>query len=145
MMYVMNGKLMESNYALADVKRVTSVHGLIRTMERTGCTDRQALRLIQNAWARGKSMDQLELKRQRRFLELRNSLLEDGYTNLRVYSGFLFIFSAAGCLITMYALPRSFNQKRYFDGKTRVRDIRKYSRLNGCCEAAEELEDLCAC
>lgn len=142
MMYEMNGKMMESAFDLDEVKRITSVHGLIRTMERTERSDRQALRFIQNAWTRGKSMEQLETKWQKRFLAIRNSLLSDGYTNLRVYSGFLFIFSASGRLITMYPLPRSFTHKRVFDGKTLVRDARKYSRLNGCREAAKEMEEL---
>lgn len=143
MMYELNGKIMESCFDLAEVKRITSVHGLMRTMERADCNDRQALRFIRNARLRGKGMDDLEMKWQKRFLALRSSIQPDPGAELRVYCGYLFIFSSAGHLITMYELPHSFTRKRVFDGKTRVRDVRKYSRLNSCGADTEELALLC--
>ena len=84
--------------------------------------------MIANAWARGKSAEQLPQTWQRRYLAHCDSLLSDGSTNLRVYDEYLFIFSAAGRLITMYALPKGFGRKRVYDGKTRVRNARRYAR-----------------
>ena len=128
MIYEMNGRLYESMIdAQALLSRATK-HGFVRTMERSGRSDQQAARMIANAWARGKSAEQLPQTWQRRYLAHCDSLLSDGSTNLRVYDEYLFIFSAAGRLITMYALPKGFGRKRVYDGKTRVRNARRYAR-----------------
>ena len=100
MIYEMNGRLYESMIdAQALLSRATK-HGFVRTMERSGRSDQQAARMIANAWARGKSAEQLPQTWQRRYLAHCDSLLSDGSTNLRVYDEYLFIFSAAGRLIT---------------------------------------------
>ena len=99
MIYEMNGRLYESMIdAQALLSRATK-HGFVRTMERSGRSDQQAARMIANAWARGKSAEQLPQTWQRRYLAHCDSLLSDGSTNLRVY-----------------------------DGKTRVRNARRYAR-----------------
>lgn len=131
MKYEMNGQFKETFLNTTDLMNHSSVHGWVRTMERTDKSDRQALRMIQNAWSRGKSIDQLKFKKQRKYVASRYSLLLDGYTNLKVYCDHLFIFSATGCLITMYPLPKNFSKKRSYDGKTMVRDIRKYQIFRG--------------
>lgn len=140
MKYEMNGQLKETSLNTTDLMNCSSVHGWVRTMERADKSDRQALRMIQNAWFRGKSIDQLQLKKQKKYVASRNSLLLDGYTNLKVYCDHLFIFSATGCLITMYPLPKNFSKKRIYDGKTTVRDIRKYNRFKESKEYAADYE-----
>ncbi len=140
MMYEMNGKLLESSIDSSDLMSCSSKHGFIRTMERADMNDHQALRLIQNAWARGKRIDELPLTRQKKYVSHYESLLPDGYTNLRVYGGYLFIFSAGGRLITMHPLPKTFSKKRIYDGKTKVRDVRKYNRFNNREDCAADYE-----
>lgn len=136
MKYEMNGHLKETHIDINILMNRTSKHGFVRTMERADTTEHQALRLIQNAWERGRSIEQLQFTRQRNYVSRHNSLLRDGYTNLRVYSSYLFIFSASGKLITMYPLPKNFSKKRIYDGKTKVRDVKKYNRFNEGCEDA---------
>lgn len=147
MKYEMNGQFKETFLNTtdlmnrsSDLMNRSSVHGWVRTMERTDKSDRQALRMIQNAWSRGKAIDQLKFKKQRKYVASRNSLLLDGYTNLKVYCDHLFIFSATGCLITMYPLPKNFSKKRIYDGKTMVRDIRKYNRFKESKEYSADYE-----
>lgn len=130
MMYEMNDRLLDTAINESETTKCTSRHGFIRTMERADRKEQQALRLIRNAWTRGKTMDQLQLARQKRYVAHFNSLLYDGYTNLRIYCGYLFIFSAGGCLITMHPLPETFGKKSVYDGKTRVRNVKKYTRFN---------------
>lgn len=125
----MNGKTLEISVDKSDLMNCSSVHGLVRTMERADVNGKQALRFIQNAWLRGKCIDQLQWAKQKKYVAHYNSLLFDGYTNLRVYRDYLFIFSAGGQLITMHALPKNFAKKRIYDGKTRVRDAKKYNRF----------------
>ena len=108
----------------------TSLHGYLRTMERAKKSGRQAVRYIKNAWFRGKGIHELQTFEQRRYALRHNSLLADGYTNLRIYDGYLFIFSSGGTLITMHSLPQYFFKKTCFDGKTKIRNAKKYMRLN---------------
>lgn len=140
MKYEMNGKLLETAINASELMNCSSKHGFIRIMERADKNEHQALRLIQNAWSRGKSIDQLQLTKQKKYVSHYNSLMLDGYTNLRVYCGYLFIFSAAGRLITMHPLPKTFEKKHIYDGKTRVRDARKYNRFNEGEEYAADYE-----
>lgn len=112
---------------------ITTVHGLSRTMERAGKTGQQALRMIACAWARGKAPDELrhaELRRRVEFFERATQDGRDGHILLRVYNRYLFIFSAEGRLITMFALPDALFKKRVYDGKARVRHVRKFLRMN---------------
>lgn len=140
MKYEMNGMLLETEIDAAELMNCSSKHGFIRTMERADKNEQQALRMIQNAWSRGKSIDQLQLTQQKKYVSHYNSILIDGCTNLRTYCGYLFIFSAAGRLITMHPLPKNFEKKRIYDGKTQVRDVRKYSRFNEAEELAADYE-----
>lgn len=140
MNYKMNGKLHESTIDAFELMNCSSKHGFVRTMERAGKNDHQALRLIQNAWTRGKSVDQLQLTKQKEYVSRYNSLTFDGYTNLRTYCGYLFIFSAGGRLITMHPLAKNFEKKHVYDGKTKVRDVKKYNRFNKGEEYAADYE-----
>ncbi|MGN1019216.1 MAG: hypothetical protein ACI4O7_02480 [Aristaeellaceae bacterium] len=137
MTYEMNGQFRETAIDAHALMSCSSRHGFVRTMERTGATDRQALRMIRNAWERGKRAEQLPYPQQRSYVARYDSMLLDGRTNLRVYGNYLFIFTAGGRLITMHQLPQTFSRKRVYDGKTRVRDVKKYSRFNDEREAAE--------
>ena len=107
-----------------------TVHGLNRTMERMHMKRDQAVRLIQKAWTRGKSVSELRLSRLRCYLKERDRICEAGPTELRFYQGCLFIFSSAqGELITMYPVPRSRTHQPVYAGKERVRKIRQYLRM----------------
>lgn len=127
MYYEMNGRLYESMIDAQALMCRTTKHGFMRTMERSGRNDQQAARMIENAWTRGKALEQLPQTWQKRYVAYHNSLMCDGDTKLRVYDKYLFIFSASGRLITMHALPKGFAKKRVYDGKTRVRNAHRYA------------------
>lgn len=133
--FEMDGKAYNCTVASSDIASCSTQHGFIRTMERADRSSEQTLRMIQNAWERGRTIDHAKMIWQRKYLERRNSLLIDGYTELRAYCGYLFIFSSDGQLITMYALPDNWEKKSlYSQGKSRVRNIRKYNRTHDCRE-----------
>lgn len=46
------------------------------------------------------------------------------------YNGFCYIFNEYGICVTMYELPAWFGKRKRFNGKERIRDIKKYNRLN---------------
>lgn len=121
MIYEMDGRIFETsiNTDVDELHNYSTVHGFVRTMERADKTEQQAVRMIKNAWFRGKTIDQLPLVKQKDYVTKYNSLLLDGYTNLRVYCGYLFIFAANGRLITMHPLPRRFDKKNMYDAKAR--------------------------
>lgn len=129
MTYELNGRTYQCSMTPADYSDFTTRHGLVRTMERADKNRKQALRMIQNAWIRGKKADDLPLVKQREYMEYRESVTEDGKVNLRVYAGNLFIFSSRGILITMYPLPQSWGKKPTFAGKEHVRDFRTYRQI----------------
>lgn len=108
----------------------TSMHGLLRVQQRAGLTERRALRLIEHAWERGRTAEQLPRRWQREYLEHRNRLLYNGYPVLKVYQKILFVFSHFGKLITAYELPEDFFKARLYDNSKKVvRNFRKYQRM----------------
>lgn len=115
-----------------------TMHGLQRTMEWLGMNREQAARCIENAWTRGKTMDDLKHSRQRHYLEVRDGRCRAGHSEFRLYQDHLFIFTPdQGMLITTYPTPRSFNRKRLYAGKERVRNVRRFCRMSpptpDCC------------
>ena len=125
-----NGAMHELKVEMEERASATSLHGLTRVMERADRNERQAMRMIRNAWERGKQISQLPKSFQKRWMEYHNSIRIDGVTELRVYSGFLFIFSSGGILITMFNLPRNFFKYKHFDENNRpVRNTRQFERM----------------
>lgn len=125
-----NGAMHELKITMEERASATSLHGLTRVMERSGRNERQSMRMIRNAWSRGKQISQLPKTFQRRWTEYHNSIRLEGQTELRVYDGFLFIFSSEGILITMLNLPQNFFKRRKFDEHNRpVRHARQFERM----------------
>lgn len=60
------------------------------------------------------------------------------------YNGFCYIFNEYGICVTMYDLPAWFGKKKRFNGKERIRDFRKYEKLNrNACRNMEEDYERC--
>lgn len=111
---------------------LTSLHGLLRIMERTGFHEEKALRLVHLARERGRTAQELPRRYQRDYVQDHTRLLYDGYTRPVVYQNFLFIFSSTGRLITAYALPDDFYKiRQYSESGEPVRKFRQYQRM--CC------------
>lgn len=107
----------------------TTLHGLERTMERAGLKESKALRMIRLAWERGQRLSDLDSNWQRYYKRFERPIY-DGPSQMRFYNGFLFIFNACGELITMVREHERHGRKRLYDGKVRVRDARRYERMN---------------
>lgn len=106
----------------------TTYHGIMRTMERMGVTEKQAHRIISKAWERGAAINDLPLK-QCRFLQKRDGRFETGNTQFRVYRECIFVFSPEGVLVTMYDTDFLFYGKNIYDGKVLVRNPHQYNRM----------------
>ena len=108
---------------------IASVHGLIRTMERTGKDEELAQKKIEDAWCKGFQAKAQALERARRRRK-RLGCAEDtlSATYELIYREYLFIFTEDRELITMYRLPRGYFHRHFYDGKQQIRNIRKYSR-----------------
>lgn len=119
--------------ALKKEQRVCEIsyHGMQRVKERLKVNQAAAGHIIKNAWEKGLSAMELPTKRQREYVEGQRRLLFNGWTRLKIYHGYLLIFSGEANLITSYRLPDWFYEKQRFDrDKGHVRNLRKYIRMN---------------
>lgn len=134
MTFELEGNLYEINTCEADRESFTSLHALMRVMQRLGLNEQKSLRLIRNAWEKGSQARDLPMRWQREFVENHRMLMDNGWTQLRVYQDHLFIFSATEKLITAYPLPDWFYKNRHYaQDKQHIRNLRKYQRMNPAC------------
>lgn len=130
MTYELDNSFFEITSCEAERSALTSVHALARVMQRFDVTEKRALRIIKCARKNGRLMDDLPLSKQREYVKRHKILMDNGYSRLRVYRDFLFVFAPTEQLITAYALPKSFYKQRRFDNKKQViRDFNKYNRM----------------
>lgn len=131
MTFELDGNLYQISTCEADRESFTSLHALMRVMQRRNLNEQQSLRLIKNAWAKGHHVADLPMRWQREYVEQHRMESRNGWTQLRVYQGCLFIFSATDKLITAYPLPDRFHKQRHFaQDKQHIRNLRKYQRMN---------------
>ena len=131
MTFELEGNLYEINTCQAERSDLTSLHALIRVMQRRDMNERKSLRLIKNAWEKGRHVTDLPMRWQREYVENHRMEMYNGWTQLRVYQDYLFIFSSTAKLITAYPLPDRFHKTRHFaQDKQHIRNLRKYQRMN---------------
>ena len=104
---------------------MTTYHGMIRVCERAKCSTDLALRMIENASIRGKDASAFA-SWEHNYLKTQGE--KQGNCRAVAYNGFCFIFGGDGLCVTMYKLPRWFGKKKHFDGKTKIRKMKKYYR-----------------
>lgn len=127
----LEGNMYEINTCEAEREAFTSLHALMRVMQRCELNEKKSLRLIKNAWEKGRRVAELPMRWQREYVENHRMELHNGWTKLRVYQNYLFIFSATEKLITAYPLPDRFDKNRHFaQDKQHIRNLRKYQRMN---------------
>jgi len=97
-------------------------HALQRTSERTGYNKRTSARFITNAIERGKEAEEFSSK-EKNYLMQR---VRDG--RMVVYNSCCFVLRDENICITMFHTPEWFGKKILYDGKTKIRDARKYLR-----------------
>jgi len=103
-----------------------SYHGVQRVMERVGLTRKQSEHFISNALKRGKTAEEFMAK-ERAYLR-DNEAKSD--CRILVYQSFFFIVDASGRCVTMYTAPMWFGRARYYDGKVKISNIKKYMRFH---------------
>ncbi len=94
------------------------------TRKRTGLPERRARRFLENGLGRAKEAEDYS-GRQRAYLKWRG---RNGCTAL-AYNGCCLIRSADGRCVTAYPLPEWFRRRQHYDGKEKIRNVKKYMRL----------------
>ncbi len=99
-----------------------TTHSIERANERTRYSGKSAVRFIENGIARGKRAEKFTQ-------DERDYLANCGYDNCtaKAYNGYCLIISEDGVCVTLYPLPGWFGKKRHYVGKTRVRNVKRYS------------------
>ena len=100
---------------------MTTYHAIQRTKERAGLNKRTGTRFITNAIKRGRGAEAFGSV-EREYLRHES---KDGYRAI-AYNAFCFIVSKDNNCVTMYPLPSWFGKKRYYQGKLKIRDTKKY-------------------
>ena len=106
---------------------MNTMHSIIRASERAGMKYNEAVRFTDLAIRNGQRAEELPSK-ERRYLESKET---DPACSAILYNGYIFIMKDENTCITLYMAPSWFLKKRYYDGKTRVRDPKKYLRYSG--------------
>lgn len=111
-------------------------HSSLRAKQRLGLSATKADRQFALALRYGKSAADFNHSYQSLYLQKREVSARNITTRAYVYDDFCYIF-AADCdtCITTFPLPKWFNRGIACDGKERIRNVRKYQRLNPDCEA----------
>ena len=105
---------------------MASYHAIKRANERLGLKVQAAEKEIRKAFLEGMESSEFS-SREKEYLSGKE---ESGIT-VRVYKGSCYIFSEEGVCITVYDLPSWFGRKRFFDGKTKIRNPKEYYRHYG--------------
>ena len=102
---------------------MTTKHSIQRAHERLGLNEKRAQRVIELAFTRGKRMEDFRGS-DYRYLQ---TLCEEGVEPV-VYNDTIYIFSRDGVCVTLYQSPRWFGSRRNYDGKERIRNVRRFFR-----------------
>ena len=97
-------------------------HSIQRANERTRYNGKAAVRFVERGIERGKTADDFKQNE-------REYLANCAYDNCtaKAYNGFCLIISEDGDCVTLYRLPEWFGKKRHYDGKTRIRNVKRYA------------------
>ena len=98
-----------------------SYHSLIRMEQRQGMKEEKAKRQIKNAMQRGKRTGDFS-SWERKYL----STLCNAGTYPVVYDGWCYIFTDEGVCATTHSLPIWFGKKKRFDGKEKIKNVKRY-------------------
>ena len=101
-------------------------HAIQRTQERVGLKTKPSETFIKNALERGKRAEYFTVN-ERNYLHAKEV---KGECCVIVYQSFLFIVDDTDRCVTVYAVPKWFGKKKYYDGNTKIRNIKKYLRFN---------------
>jgi len=101
-------------------------HCLIRAKERLNKNHKDVNRLVKLASVRGKDACDFTSSFEKNFMR-------KGYKKssaMKVYNNVCYIFNENHKCVTLYRVPSWFLKKKHFNGKERIRNIKKYLRMN---------------
>ena len=100
-------------------------HSVEKVKERLGINKKYAEKRIADALKRGKTANDFSAW-EREFLE------QEGKGGCRAiaYNGYCYIVSPRETCVTLYPLPSWFGHKKHFDGKEKIRNIKKYNKIH---------------
>lgn len=102
-----------------------SKHGKERAKERKGIKNQKEIaRCVKLALERGKSAEDYKSREKEYLINKQN-------VKAIVYDGFCFLFGVDNTYITLYPLPAWFDNKKRYDGKEKIRNVKKYYRCHG--------------
>ena len=107
---------------------ITTKHCEERADERRQLNKKGINRQIQLAYERGKRLEDFHTSAEREYLMRK----ESNSVKAIVYNGFCYILGEDDVFVTMFLLPEWFGKKHFYQGKEKVRNARKYFRLNSC-------------
>ena len=100
-------------------------HGMERTKERLGLKFRDACRRHELAAERGKGSECFK-GMEREYLKTRSS---DDHRAV-AFDGNCYILGVDNAVITIFPLPSWWMKKKNYNGKERIRNIKKYCKMN---------------
>ncbi|MDE6060874.1 MAG: hypothetical protein K2G31_05330 [Clostridia bacterium] len=100
-------------------------HSLEKAKERLGINKNKAETMIANALCRGKTAEHFVAWE-------RSFLVQESKNGCRAiaYNGFCYIVSPLNTCITLYPLPSWFGHRKHFDGKEKIRNVKRYNKLH---------------
>ena len=111
-------------YNQKEVHNMTTQHSIKRARERTGLNTEASKRLISRAVKHGIEPKCFPARERKHLLQIQRD-----QSRVLVYNFFIYILNKNSHCITMYRVPDWFGKKNY-DGKTKIRNIKKYLRHN---------------
>lgn len=103
------------------MKNFTTKHCVDRMKDRLGVNERKAEKRILDAIERGSTAEAFS-SWERSFLAKE----AHGDCTALAYNGYCYIVNANKVCITLYPLPAWFGKKKHFDGKEKIRNVKKY-------------------
>ena len=107
---------------------MNTLHSILRAKERAGKNYDEAIRFTELAFRNGQRAEDLPSK-ERRYLE--SKATEPSLSAIH-YNGYIFIVQDEELCITLYMAPSWFLRKQHYDGKKKVRNVKKYMRYYEC-------------
>lgn len=108
---------------LSTIEAIVTNHGYERAEQRLGLTKEQADRKIRNVLAKGRDYTKFTSK-EKQYLRSQ----ERKGARAFAYDGFCYIIADDNVCITTYRLPSWFGKSRNYDGKTKIKNLKKYNQ-----------------
>lgn len=102
-----------------------TIHCVERINERQSIkSNARAMRKVQKAVERGSGAECFH-SWERKYMENRKK----GNCSPIAYDQFCYIISEDGVCVTLFPLPKNFGRRKHFDGKEKIRNVKKYEKF----------------